>query len=126
MRRLARLSIPLCLLAPVAGCGKDDQPGRSVTVAEGREVVVAGDEYGFDPETITAPPGEVVLTLDNAGNLAHNLEIHQGDVELAGTQSITKGRRSTIRLDVKPGEYRLVCTVGDHEELGMTGSLQVR
>jgi uncharacterized cupredoxin-like copper-binding protein len=28
-------------------------------------------------------------------------------------------------LDLEPGEYELVCTVGDHADLGMTGKLSI-
>jgi plastocyanin len=116
------------------GCGDDDEPGRTVTLpAEPpRPVEIAGDEYSFDPETVNitgagdAAPLEVELVLDNQGGLAHNARVFRGDDELGGTPTFQGGdtRSGTVRLGA--GEYRLVCTVADHEEQGMTGELIVR
>jgi uncharacterized cupredoxin-like copper-binding protein len=36
------------------------------------------------------------------------------------------GRAASARLDLGHGTYRIICSVGDHEELGMHGTLRVR
>jgi hypothetical protein len=68
--------------------------------------------------------GRVRMVQYNQGSLAHNLKVFQGDRELGGTPTFLRGTRSaTVRL--APGSYRMVCTVGNHEELGMVGELEV-
>jgi plastocyanin len=126
VRRL--LPLTALLLALVSGCGDDDDDaGRTVTVESGTAVRVVADEYSFDPETIVLTGGgELEVELENVGTLAHNLRVFDGATDLGGTPTFVGGkpRRGTVR--VEPGEYELICTVGDHAELGMTGKLEVR
>ena len=126
MRRLVPLTALLTVLA--GGCGDDDdEPGRTVTTDPGKSVQVVADEYSFDPETIVLTGGgKLEVALENDGSLAHNLRVLDGATELGGTPTFSGGQTRTGTVEVEPGEYKLVCTVGDHEELGMTGKLTVK
>ncbi len=118
----------LCAVVVLAGCGDDDEPERTVTVPAGDEIRVKADEYSFDPTRVIvdgAPP-RIRLTLENAGSLAHNIRVLDGERDLGGVRSFSSGESRSANVTVPPGSYRLVCTVGDHEELGMTGDLEVR
>jgi plastocyanin len=111
-----------------AGCGDDDDgPGRTLTVESGTAVNVVADEYSFDPETIVLTGGgELEVELENAGSLAHNLRVLDGGSDIGGTPTFSGGQTRGGTVQVEPGEYELVCTVGDHKELGMTGKLSVK
>ena len=125
MRRFALVLVLSPLL--VLGCGDDDQPGRTVTAPANSTLRVVADEYSFDPSTIVLQgAGTLTVTLRNEGSLAHNLKVLRGDEEVDGTPTLPAGRTETARLNLEHGSYRIVCTVGDHEELGMTGTLRVR
>ena len=125
MRRLLPLTALLALVA--GGCGDDDEPGRTVTAKPGKPVVVVADEYRFDPETIVlGAAGRFRVEFENHGSLAHNLRVIDDGSDVGGTDTITGGQRRSATVAVKPGEYELVCTVGDHRELGMEGMLTVR
>ena len=126
MRRLLPLTT-LLILAP-GGCGgDDDRPGRTVTAKPGATLTVVADEYTFDPETIVLTGrGELTVELENAGVLAHNLKVFEGGDEVGGTPTFTGGKTRSGTIAVDPGEYELVCTVGNHADLGMTGKLTVR
>jgi plastocyanin len=130
MRR-SRVASAVCVAA-LAGCGGDGEEGgegsRAVTVAAGREVRVAADEYSFAPASIvmTGGPGSFAVSLDNGGALAHNLKVFDGERQLGGTPTFQGGETRSGSVRLEPGRYRLVCTVGDHAELGMVGTLQVR
>ena len=50
----------------------------------------------------------------------------RGDEEIDGTPTLPAGRTESARLNLEHGNYRIICSVGDHEELGMTGTLRVR
>ena len=96
----------------------------------GRAVRVVAKEYSFDPAAVvvtgaggTAP---LTFTLDNRGTLAHNLRVVREGRELGGTPTFQGGRRASGTVRLAPGRYQLVCTVGDHAQLGMKGSLEVR
>ena len=114
-------------IAPFAGCGGGDgREGRAVTLPAGGALSVTADEYSFEPDRVTVrKPGELRITLRNEGSLAHDLRVFRGDREVGGTPPFEKGERST-RVRLTPGRYRLVCTIGDHEKLGMVGTLTVR
>jgi plastocyanin len=91
-------------------------------------VRVVAREYSFEPANVlvTGGGGRLRVTLENKGSLAHNLKVFQGDRELGGTPTFPGGRSESGALELRPGSYRMVCTVGNHAELGMTGKLEVR
>ena len=126
MRRLLPLTALLVLVA--AGCGDDnDTPGRTVTVQTGKTVTVVAKEYSFDPETIVlSGGGKLTIELDNQGTLAHNLRVLDGGKDIGGTPTFAGGEPRSGSLNLKPGDYEILCTVGDHAELGMKGKLEVK
>lgn len=117
------------VLALGSGCGaeggEEGPSGPVTTVPGGRSLAIVAREYTFTPERVSTPGSEPIrIELTNRGSLAHNLRVLQGASELGGTPSFQSGVRSaTVRL--APGRYRMVCTVGNHEELGMVGELEV-
>ncbi len=129
-RALSRSLAVAAAFAAVAGCGGDeeDSAAPAVTVEARHGVEVQGGEYFFDPESIVfgGGPGALEITLENEGNLAHNLRVFEGEEELGGTPTFTGGETRSGTVELDPGAYRFVCTVSDHEELGMVGDLEVR
>ena len=125
-RPLALLPLALILLA---GCGGDDGGGGgSATVAEGRPVVLDAREYKFEPSNVTlrGASGPVRIELQNKGSLAHDVRVLDGDRDLGGTPAFPGGERRSASVALEPGSYRMICSVGNHEELGMVGELVVR
>lgn len=130
MRRLAAALALVC--GSLAACGADeDEPGRALTAQAGEPIEVVGDEYRFDPQHVVLrgagdeAPAPVRLVLRNEGTLAHNLRVLAGGRDVGGTPTFQGGEARPAALSLAPGRYRLVCTVGDHENLGMVGSLVV-
>jgi plastocyanin len=131
MRRLAFVLAPL--LAALAGCGDDgSKSGGSVTVDAGQTVDVKADEYSFDPATITiragggGKPAAVRFRMRNVGSLPHDIHVRAGDDDRGGTEPIGGGETVEGTVTLPPGDYRLFCSIGDHEDLGMRGKLVVR
>ena len=129
MRRFA-LILGLCPLLAV-GCGGDDTPERTpertATVPANGKVSVVGREYSFDPSAIVVRgAGRLRITLRNEGSLAHNIKVRRGGELVGGTPSFPAGSSESALVVLEHGNYELVCTVGDHAELGMTGELTVR
>jgi plastocyanin len=114
----------------LAGCGggEGESTGGSVTVGGGDGLEVIADEYSFDPSTIAVEgsSGPLEITLVNRGSIAHNLRVFDDGDELGGTATFPGGETRSARLELEPGAYRMVCTVADHEALGMVGEIEVR
>ena len=124
MTRSALTLAALVLLA--AGCGGGDPPGRTVTAPAGGALRVEAQEYGFDPSTIVVRrPGTLKLMLDNRGSLAHNLKVEKDGDQIGGTPAIPAGEQRWATVRLARGTYQYICTVGDHAELGMKGTLKV-
>jgi len=128
IRRPVRWPIPtLAALAALSGCGGEDKPLRTVTVPGDQTIRIEADEYAFDPGRVivSGAPSPLRIALENVGNLAHDIRVFDGDRDVGGLRSFPPGETRNATVRVPPGKYRLVCTVGDHEELGMKGELEV-
>jgi plastocyanin len=125
-----RLATPVALFALlIGGCGDDDEeaPERALTVPAGDTVRIVADEYSFDPaRVVVRGAGPLTISLRNRGELAHNAKLVRDDEEVGGTPTFPGGRTESGRVNLEHGNYRMVCTVGDHAERGMTGTVQVR
>ena len=124
MTRSALTLAALVLLA--AGCGGNDRPGGTVTAPAGGSVRVTAKEYSFDPSTIVVHGGGTLrLTLANKGTLAHNIKVEKDGRIIGGTPAFPAGETRSATVRLASGTYEFLCTVGDHAELGMRGTLKV-
>ncbi len=129
-RRHATWSAIAATAALAAGCG-----GQGAFVHEdGRTLRVRLDEYRVLPSRITVPAGRVRIVATNAGRLTHNVAIIDwdrppGNVEgrqYARTDTAHPGGVVRTRARLKPGHYRLACTLANHDNLGQYAELVVR
>jgi plastocyanin len=124
---LTRSALTLAAVVLLAvGCGGNERPGGTVTAPAGGSVRVTAKEYSFDPSTIVLKSaGSVRLTLDNQGSLAHNIKVEKDGRVLGGTPAFPAGETRSATIRLARGTYEYLCTVGDHAELGMKGTLKV-
>jgi len=109
----------------LVACGGDDGGSDSSGGGAGGLTVTA-DESGqlsWDPTELTAPAGEVTITLENPAPVAHDIKIEGNGVEEGSDLVI--GDSADVTAQLKPGEYSYICTVPGHEEAGMSGTLTV-
>jgi plastocyanin len=127
--RVTLLLVALAAL-PAAGCGDD----VAYTRAPDRRVEVRLDEYRVLPERIEVRSGRITFVARNTGRLTHNLSVVQferpvGDEEEKDygepTKTLFPGETSETTVDLKPGKYRLVCTIANHDNLGQYAELKV-
>ena len=115
----------------LAACGDDDEGGGggpAVTFQKGKPVHVKGLEYKFEPGNVVSEGGggPTTIEFENGGSLAHNVRILDGGEDIGGSPTFQGGETKSATVDLKPGEYELICTVGDHGDLGMKGKLTVK
>jgi plastocyanin len=110
----------------LAGCGGSGGGGGTVTVAAGKPVAVSAKEYSFTPGTIHVSAGRVRFDLTNDGAQAHDLHVEKDGQDLGGTSIFGPGSTQSGTVKLAPGTYDFVCTVGNHEALGMKGKLVVK
>jgi plastocyanin len=139
--RFARILPLLLVIAAVgvaAGCGGDDDDDETAaTTATTTEAGGGGGgqtvemtEFEFEPNDLTASQGDPI-TAENTGSTVHNLTIEEGtdpekaSTEIAATPDVDAGQSGELTVDVDPGEYSIVCTIANHRELGMIGTIRV-
>ena len=124
---LAALAIAAAAVA--AGCGSDP----SYTRAAGHTVRLHLDEYRIVPQAVTVPAGRIQIVARDTGRLTHNLAVVQFDRPLGEDEEKQYARTPTAHpgdvvrttVTLKPGKYRLVCTIANHDNLGQFGELKV-
>jgi plastocyanin len=126
--RLTTLLLVTAALA-AAGCG-----AVAYTHAPNRRIDLRLDEYRVLPEHIQATAGRITIVARNGGRLTHNVEVVQferplGDEEEKQygepTKTLFPGQTGSTTVDLKPGKYRLICTISNHDNLGQYAELKV-
>jgi plastocyanin len=123
---LARAAAACLAALAFAGCGSE----APVTL-KGPVIRLRLDDYRIVPQDIRVPTGRLTVEIDNAGVLVHNLQVWSLDRSggrsklVGGTASLHPGERARVILDLAPGTYAMLCSLGNHADLGQTGTLTV-
>ena len=119
----------LCVALPVAACS-DEEP----TSIEGRALRVRLDEYRIVPQNVRVTEGRLRLVATNVGRLTHNLfvvrqdeeDLEERPVEIEGTRTAQPGESTAVTIErLAAGEYRMICSIANHDDLGQYGRLIV-
>jgi plastocyanin len=119
---LARATAALLALAVVIGCGADEP----TAVVRDAEVEITLDEFLIRPQNIDVRAGRVTIAVAARGRLRHSFRVWGTNRAPVEIDTIFPGQTITRTASLAAGEYRMVCTVSNHAELGMTGKLIVR
>jgi plastocyanin len=80
----------------------------------------------YQPNGLTAKPGNVDITYTNPSQIAHSIAVATANGNVLGqVQPFTNGKRSVDLSNLAPGKYVFYCTVPGHREAGMQGDLTV-
>jgi plastocyanin len=114
---------------PVAACD-DEEP----VAIEGRALQVRLDEYRIVPQNVRVREGRLRIVATNVGRLTHNLEVVKQDeedleerpIEIEGTRTAQPNESEAVTIEHLPaGEYRMICSIANHDDLGQYGRLIV-
>ena len=136
IRSLATLAAVLVL--GLAGCGGDDESSSGGSGGSGssgggsggggQQLALSAPEDGslkFDKTELDAKAGTVTINFHNQSqSVPHAVEIEGNGVE-EKSDTVTGGKAS-VTADVKAGEYKFFCPVGNHAQAGMEGTLKVK
>jgi hypothetical protein len=128
-RRPPSALAPLLLALALAGCA---EYGRAQD-ARGGVVRLTLDEYRIAPDHVRVPAGRVTIIAVDRGRLTHNVAIEsphrepgQPPHQYARTATVHPGQTTPpLTVTLRPGRYRLACTIGNHDDLGQYGELDV-
>ena len=84
------------------------------------------DDFSIAPQRLRAKAGPITIAAVNRGAIGHTLRVRRGDQELVAIKTLLPGASATAEGRLERGTYDLVCVLGNHEELGMYGTLTVR
>ena len=123
-RALVVMAVFAVLTAVLAGVTAFRSGGASAEAAEDGGPVTANIELSEWAITgdLEVPPGELTITLTNAGTMAHNLVFENGP------RSADLNPGDTVTLDVgslEPGTYVIYCDIAGHRAAGMEARLVV-
>jgi len=105
--------------------------GATTTVAGGVATTLdvsspADGGLVFQPNGLTANPGNVTITYDNPSPVSHSIAVATSNGNVLGeVQPFTNGKESVQLSNLAPGKYVFYCTVPGHREAGMEGDLTV-
>lgn len=90
-----------------------------------RIINIEGADFKFIPDTITAQPGETIkINFTNTGEMPHDFVVRNLNIN---TKKIKSGETDSIVFTApSAGDYTFFCSVGQHESMGMKGTLKVQ
>jgi hypothetical protein len=117
---------PRLLLAALAAIVLAAGCGGSAAVREPRRFTLVLDDFLIRPQSVRVAAGRLTLTVVNRGRIGHNLRIELGHHTVFSVLTLKPGARTTRSLRLRPGSYRVLCSVPQHEILGQYGKLVAR
>jgi plastocyanin len=135
-RTLATLAA--VLLLALAGCGGDDESSSSGSGGGsssssgsssgsgggGQQIALSAPADGslkFDKTELEAKAGTITINFDNLSDSTP----HAVEVEDQASDTVT-GAKTSVTVELQPGEYKYFCPVGTHASQGMEGTLTVK
>lgn len=123
-----------------ANVGTPAKPAAAAAVPASR-VQVALREFTVTPSTTLGRAGRVTFSVDNAGTVPHEFVVIRTNKpagallkgaradetgNVGETGDLQPGEAKTIRLDLKPGHYALICNLPGHYAAGQHTDFTVR
>ena len=119
---LARAIAAALATLVLGGCG---EPAPAVE-ARGGYVEIVLDDFLLEPQHVRAAAGRLTFAVRNRGRLPHNFRVRRRDGEPVQIATLLPGESGSETVRLRRGDYKMLCTVANHEQLGMTGTLVVR
>ncbi len=119
VRRVLSTLLPAAVA--LGGCG-GDAPAR----AQHNIAALTITDYRLHPQELRAKRGLITFRVRNAGRVPHAFAVAGARGIRVQISTMLPGESGTQTVRLRPGEWRMYCPLGNHEELGLYGSLEVR
>jgi uncharacterized cupredoxin-like copper-binding protein len=129
------LAFALVACGSSTSAGSDQGSGGATTVtkfAEGvadQKVEVSADPSGsmkWTKQMYMVTAGDVTFVVKNPSVVIHNFVVEGPGVKATSANIKANGTLNATLRDLKPGEYKIVCTIPGHREAGMVATLVVK
>lgn len=88
-----------------------------------KEIVVTGRNFKFTPDTITVKKGEKTRLIFKSVDGAHDFRVDELGI---ATELTAANKESVVEFIAdKTGSFEFYCSVGNHRQMGMKGTLIV-
>lgn len=136
MKKFALLLSLLALASfGLVACGGDEEESSPAATTTPQDegsapvaVSIAADADGalaYEQTEVTAPAGDVTIEFENPAPLGHDVVVEDADGnELARTDVISEDS-ATATGSFDRGDYVFYCSVSNHRDAGMEGTLTV-
>ncbi|HET9723280.1 MAG TPA: multicopper oxidase domain-containing protein [Actinomycetota bacterium] len=121
------LALALVAAACTGATSGGETPGGEAAAASAPGTyAIALTDFALDPDQVTAPAGQdLVFQVSNDGTSPHTFAVDTGD-GLKETAQLQSGETATLTVPaLAAGDYKILCTVPGHEDIGMVGTLAV-
>ncbi len=111
--------------APARGATADPAPAPA-------RLFVVSDEWSLVLSRLTVKAGPVIVQLSNQGEDAHDLHLRRIGARGArrsapkAIATTSSGRLTEAELKLRPGRWRLWCSLPGHKEAGMRATLRAK
>jgi uncharacterized cupredoxin-like copper-binding protein len=107
------------------GQGEIKTAAAKPDAAKGSDVEVKVKEYTIEMTT-SVGAGPTTFKVTNTGKETHGFEIEGNGIEKEIKPMLKQGKSGSLRVDLKPGTYKVYCPVKGHKMLGMSLDLTVK
>jgi hypothetical protein len=88
---------------------------------------ITAKEFSFSLSRATLKRGPAIVELDNFGEDVHDLRLRRvGGTRTYSLPETKPGQRAELDVRLRPGRYRLWCSIADHRARGMVASFRVK
>ena len=104
----------------------EEKPTSEAMIEEGsvKEIVVEGSNFKFVPDTITVKKGEKTRIIFKSAGGMHDFNVDELGIK---TKIINAGEEDAAEFTANEvGTFEFYCSIGNHRQMGMKGTLIVQ
>ena len=83
--------------------------------------------FAYQEKTLSAKSGQATINFDNPAQIGHDVCVESPSGDQLGCSQVVTATKTTLSVDLsQPGDYTFYCSVDQHRQAGMEGTLTVK